>query len=118
MLDRVWLARAVSAVHAAVILLFVTGWAMPWREALWAVVLGALVVQAGWWLFEDRCVLTVLEARLRGEASVVETRPNFIGDVATRVLGRRPSERWLSVATYGVMWGSFAIAAARLGLDR
>jgi len=118
MAHRLWLARAISVVHGAVVLLFVVGWALPWRQALWAVVLGATVVQAGWWLFGNRCLLTVAEARLRGSPAggVTLDDAHFVRDLAERVLGRRPSERWLELATYGVMWGAFAIAAARLGL--
>src|SRR5262245_18845924 len=123
MTHRLWLARAISAVHSAVVLLFVVGWATPWREVLWAVVVGAVTVQMGWWLFGNRCVLTVLEARLRAGleaaplAPAPEHAPNFIADVATRFLGHRPSERALQLMTHGVMWGAFSIAAARLRLS-
>jgi len=121
MLHRLWLARAIAAIHSAIVLLFAIGWALPWRESHWAVVCAAVIVQGGWWLFGNRCLLTVWEARLRGKepepvpAAPDEDAPNFIRDGMTRLLGRRPPERWLSYATYGVLWGSFTIAAARLG---
>ena len=117
---RLWLARAIWFLHTSIVLLFAIGWALPWRNALWAVVVAAALVQVGWWIFGDRCLLTVAESRLRGasdeEPEGAEAR--FVGDLAARILGWRPADRWLDLATYGVMWGACAIAALRLGLGR
>jgi hypothetical protein len=104
--------------HLAVISLFVVGWALPWRELLIAVVVAAPVVQAGWWIFGDLCVLTLLERRLRGAPlAPVDTGalpPNFIADVASSLLGRPVSHGWINVMARVVMWAAFAIAALRL----
>ena len=112
-------ARTLGAVHLAIISLFVVVWASPWRELLIAVVVAAPVVQAGWWIFGDVCVLTLLEKRLR--RSQLPTKedtgappPNFIVDVASRVLGRPVSHGWINVTARIVMWAAFAIAALRL----
>lgn len=103
---------------------FLVGWALPWREALWAVVVGAVVVRAGWWLFDDRCLLSILEARLRGGAVSFSTqpelapeeKPNFIADTVEGLLGRPMPLHWVNNATYAVLWSAFSIAAVRLAI--
>lgn len=118
---RLCAARALSAMHLAIVLLFVVGWALPWRGVLAAVVVAAPVVQAGWWLFGDRCLLTLLERRLRGAsppraASADEAPPNFLVDLASTVVGRPVSDAWVNVTARVVMWTAFTIAALRLAL--
>ncbi len=116
-------ANLLSVLHVAIIVLFVVGWAAPWREVLWAVVVGALVVRAGWWIFEDQCLLSILEERLRAAlgAEAVERRetegerkPNFVADTVTRILGRPMPVRWVDNVTYGILWSSFSVASLRL----
>jgi len=119
---RLWTARALSVVHGAVVALFLVGWALPWRGALWAVAIGAIVVRTNWWLFDDRCLLTILESRLRGGDALAARRleedadapPSFIGDLVARVLGRPLPLQWVDNASHAIMWGAFSVATLRL----
>jgi hypothetical protein len=119
---RLCAARTLALLHVAILSLFVFGWALPWRAMLVAVVVSAPIVQAGWWIFRDRCVLTLLEKRLRGSrAPAVATPgadadppPNFIADLARSVLGRPVSHGWVDLVARVVMWSAFGIAALRL----
>lgn len=116
---------ALRATHLAVALLILTGWAMPWRPVLWAVVVLAAVSQASWLLCNDRCPLTILEERLRGpEAERPLRHPadaaepaNFVVDGLSRLLGRPVPYRLTNLAIYAVTWFAFAVASARLALS-
>lgn len=118
---RLGLAHLLALLHHAIIAFFLVGWAAPWREVLWGVAAGAVVVHAAWWLLDDRCLLTLLEERLRGEEHVPAERledgvrqPNFIADSVTRLLGRPLPLHWINNATYAVLWTSFSLASLRL----
>ena len=95
---------------------FLVGWALPWRGALWAVAIGAVVVQAGWWLCADRCVLTILEEQARegGAATNPEREVDFLARLLSGLTGRPVPARWVNRAAYGVLWGSCAVALLRL----
>lgn len=117
------LARLVSTLHTTIIAFFLTGWTFPWRGALWGVVLGGVALQGIWRIFEDRCPLTILEERLRGEppplerATEDEEAPmNFVSELLTRILGRPIPHRCADATTYGVLYASMTISAVRLYL--
>ena len=116
---RLLLARGVWLLHIAIVGFFLVGWTLPWREALWIVAIGAPVLQLGWWLCGDVCWLTLVEERLRGRDSEPEDAPpNFVAVLAERLAGRSLPVEWVNRVIYAVVWGGFAVAAARLALGR
>jgi hypothetical protein len=117
------LANVVWTTHMGVLTVFVCGWALPWRWALWAVVVLAVVVQVSWWTCDDRCPLTVLEERLRGDRAPPpvlaedEARPaNFVANLGAALLGRPLPHRVVNLVIYAVTWSAFTIAAIRLAI--
>ncbi len=122
-LARRVLSHVLTALHFAVISVFVVGWALPWRAALVTVVVLAVVVQGGWWACNDRCWLTMVDEWLCGpaaatEAPVPDGPPNFLLRTATRLFGRPVSRAAVDWVARGVLWTAFAIAAGRLALER
>lgn len=121
---RTLAADALRAAHIGILAFFAAGWALPWRWALWAVVIASIGTQLHWWLGNNQCYLTALEDGLRGpevtHAPTTEQdadRPlNFIADLGTRALGRPMPHRLANALAYGFVWGGCAIAAARLAL--
>ncbi len=120
------LARLIWALHVAIVAFFLVGWALPWRWALWTVAVGAVVLQVGWWLCNDVCWLTLLEERLKGAPEApppgtreeAEAAPNFVSALVDRILGRPMPESRVNAVIYGIVWGGFTIAVARLWLGR
>ena len=118
---RLWAARLVWFLHVAAVAFFVIGWALPWPGALAFTVALSAATQIGWWICNDRCVLSVLEERLRGTLAprlVVpedqEQPPNFVADLGARLLGRPIPYTWTNRVIYVVVWGGGAVAALRL----
>ena len=115
-------ARFVWGLHVAVIAFLLAGWALPWPAAWWTYAIGAPFVQVGWILFDDYCWLSILEARLRREPLVKETEEGqeqraFVAELLESILGRPVPKRLSNAISYGVLWGGFAIACARLCFD-
>ncbi|MBB85208.1 MAG: hypothetical protein CL931_15480 [Deltaproteobacteria bacterium] len=115
-------ARFVWGLHVAVIAFLLVGWALPWPAAWWTYAIGAPFVQVGWILFDDYCWLSILEARLRREPLVKETEEGqeqraFVAEFLESILGRPVPKRLSNAISYGVLWGGFAIACARLCFD-
>lgn len=96
------------------------GWALPWGSALWAVLCFYALVQLNWCMFGNRCLLTILEERLRGTgaatAGATEEPLHFVQVVGARLLRRPVSRFWADVFSYAVVWGGFGLTAARLFL--
>ena len=118
---RLLLARLIAATHAAIVAYFMVAWALPWRGALWSVVIGVPLLQLGWWLLDGVCLLTIFERRLRRDphaprSADPEDRPNFVAAVVSKLVGRPVPERWTDIASYCVAWGGWTVAAARLAL--
>jgi hypothetical protein len=95
---------------------FLFGWMAPWRGALWAVLVGALLTQLNWWVTHNRCVLTILEEWLRdGSAAASSGRDtNFVARLMTSLTGR-VFPNWLAHAVaYVVLWFALIVSAVRL----
>jgi len=122
---RMQLARIVSGVHPLVVVFACVAWALPWSWAIHAALVAYPLIQLNWWVFGGRCVLTVLEERLRAgvpdgalrTASGPEPAPNFVARLGTRITGRPVSNAWADIASYSVIWGGFALASLRLCLQ-
>jgi len=120
---RIRLANGVWALHFGVVAFFVVGWLLAWGWALWTVAVGVPALQLTWQAFGDRCPLTMLEARLRGPAAVEPVHPDdggaersYVGELLSRILGWRVSERLATRIVHGVTWFAFSAAVIRLAL--
>ena len=96
-------------------------WALPWDWALWTALILYPVIQFNWWYFEGRCILTILEEKLRGEEAVpvsadAEEPLNFVAELGSKICGRPIPHAWADRVSYSVLWGGFAGAALRLYL--
>lgn len=116
---RLGAARLVWAIHVAVIAFLLSGWALPWSGAWWIYVIGAPFIQVGWIFFDDYCWLSILEAKLRRESLVKETLDGaeqraFVAELLESILGRPVPKSISNGISYGVLWGGFVIACARL----
>lgn len=116
--SRLLLARLVHGHHLVSTILISIGWALPWTWTLWTVLVVYPLVQIQWWLFGNRCVLSILEEKLRrtGPAAGEAEELHFVQVLGSRLLRRPLSRVWADVFSYGVLWGGFAVAAARLYL--
>ncbi len=120
---RLLLARVVWAVHTAIFAYFVIAWTLPWDWSLWSCVIGYPLLQINWWSFGNRCILTIVEERLRGPDAKrhvaeddAEEPLNFTAEILSRALGR-PVPHWTAdVLSYGIVWGGFTLSALRLWL--
>lgn len=118
---RIVAARGVWLLHLGTSIWMLVGWALPWREALWAVVVWNPLVYLQWRLLDDRCILTIAEEKLRGPTFVQQAAVGEKGEDArcvavfmSRVLGR-PVPHWVADSiSYSILWTSFSIAALRL----
>ena len=113
--------HGLTALHFAVISIFLFGWALPWPEAHAVVVVSAIVVRLGWLLFDDLCILTLIQEHLRAldglpPAHAEGERPNFIAAALSRFIGRSVSPGLASNVTYGILWAAFTLAGLRLAL--
>ena len=115
------LARVVWSLHFLVMIWIAIVWSLPWSWAWWAALIGNPIVQLNWWIFDNRCALSVLEERLRARAAGGAVIPaddgqplEFVSGVLSRILGRPVSRGWGSAVSYTFLWGGFAIATARL----
>lgn len=112
------IADALALVHTAIVTFFALGWALPWADAWWLVVVGGFGLQAVWCVFRNECPLTLLEAWLRGQSasSGVEgaPQPHFLASLLTRMLGREVSNFVGDLVAYAVLYTSMALAAWRL----
>src|SRR4030095_14687416 len=63
------LARGVWAIHWVVMIWIAVAWCLPWSWALWAALISHPLVYLNWRIFDNRCVLTVIEERLRMRAA-------------------------------------------------
>ena len=119
---RIAAARGVWLMHLGTSLWMLVGWALPWREALWVVVVWNPLIQLQWRLLDDRCILTIAEEKLRGPTFVQQTavgeegqEARCVAEFMARVLGR-PVSNWVADAiSHGLLWTTFSIAALRLG---
>ncbi len=116
-------ADALWFVHLGVMAFLTLGWALPWESAWWTYVVGAPFVVGGWQVFSDRCWLSILEAKLRGEplsvpdlASQTEVSRSFVAETLSRLLGRPVSRQSAKTLSYGVVASGFLLAGARLAL--
>src|SRR5262244_1901203 len=93
-------ARTVWAVHLLILVWLAVVWSLPWKWAWWAAMIGNPVVQLNWWLFDNRCALSILEERLRARSapsaqSDVDGEPgDFVSRVMSDALGRPVSRAW------------------------
>src|SRR5262249_41371588 len=102
------------ALHVVGTGFFLGAWMLPWAWALWAALLGAVVLQVQWWL-NDVCVLTTLERLLRGRASALASGDgNFLAGLARSIVGRPVPSAWVNRISYTVLWGGAGVAALRL----
>lgn len=118
---RELLAAAVWAHHLLVFVFIAVAWALPWAWSLWLALIFYPLVQLNWWWFGNRCVLTVLEEKLRRAAPTAPPAEgkeplHFVQGLGSRLLGRPVSRVWADVVSYGVVWGGFTIAGLRLYL--
>ena len=112
------LARVVSGVHTMIVVFSCVAWALPWTWAMWVAVIAYPVIQLNWWVFDNRCILTVLEEKLRGPGAkrhAADDEPlNFVAELGSRILGRPVPGSWANVASYAVIWWGFAVVSVRL----
>lgn len=120
---RIAAARGVWLLHLGTSLWMLVGWALPWREALWAVVIWNPLIQLQWRLLDDRCILTLAEEKLRGptfvrQAAVSEEGEDVrcVAEFMTRVLGRPVPNGVADAISSGILWTTFSMAALRLWL--
>lgn len=114
---RLWVADLVWGLHCAVVAFFVVAWALPWRWALWAAVIGAFLMHLQWRLNDGICVLTKLERLLRGRAPLPKDgEGSFLDELAARWIGPAYAGRFADQAAYVVLWGGAGVAGARLVL--
>lgn len=114
---RLAAARLVWALHLGVTLFVLTGWLLPWSWALWTAVILYPVVQLNWLVFGNRCALTVVEERLRRGTGTDDddgAELHFVVGLLTRLLGRPVPRFYGDLVSYGVLWGGFTVASARL----
>ena len=139
---RTAMARTVWLLHVGVMLLLLTAWCLPWRWAPWVAVTLAPMVHLNWWVFRDRCILTILEEKLRGAPAAAPVaaggeapaRPagpavgdepqealgdteedlHFVSTFLSGLLGRPVSRAVADRISYGVVWTGFALGAGRL----
>ncbi len=114
-----WRYRAslvIRAIHLAVVAFFLIGWMLPWRGALWTVVVGGLLTQLNWWATGNRCVLTIAEERLRAGSAWASTGRDetFVARLVTSVIGRPCPPRLAQITAHLVLWASIGTAAFRL----
>ena len=122
---RLAAARLVWLAHTGVTGWLLLGPLLPHRAAAWALVVGNPLIHLQWRAFGDRCLLTILEERLRGatferRAAVVDgDEPvGFVAETLSRALGRPVTHGFANVLSYGVLWAGFAIAVVRLAFAR
>jgi hypothetical protein len=117
---RLGLARIVWAHHLMVVGLVAFGWALPWRGALWGALALYPIVLLNWWVFGNRCVLSVVEERLRGTSArasgQTEEPLHFVQLLGSRLVGRPVPRVWADIVSYGVVCFGFAITGLRLYL--
>lgn len=95
------LIRLIQYIHMAVLIFVIAGALLPWRE-VWLVHLVFLpLMYLHWKTNRNRCVLTQIEAHLKGEREVSES--GFIKRVWTRMAGRAPSERQLQATINSIL---------------
>lgn len=112
---RARFARAVAVVHSGVVGLACVAWASPSRAGLVAAAIFYPVVLLNWWAFGNRCVLTVLEEKLRGPAPAPLEEPlHFVQACGSRLMGRSVPRVYADVVSHGVVWGGLAAAWTRL----
>jgi len=118
---RLLAARVVWLLHSGVTGWLLLGPLLPSPTAAWALVVGNPLIHLQWRIFENRCLLTILEERLRGPSLVrkvaVEDEAEPMGCVAetlSRALGRPITHAFADRLSYGVLWAGFVVAAARL----
>ena len=115
-------AGTVWLLHTSIVTFFVVGWALPWRSALWVVVVGSVALRAHWWLNQNTCMLTALEQSLRGAGAAPtslgeSSGESFVGRLAKAVLGRPVPASSVEWVTHGVLWTGAGIALVRLILE-
>jgi hypothetical protein len=94
-------------------------WALPWAWSLWTALVFYPVVLLNWCAFRNRCVLTVLEEKLRGPERRVrpaqaEEELHFVQDLGRWLLERPVSRSVADALAYGAVWGGFALTGLRL----
>ncbi len=120
---RLTMARIIWFLHTSIVVFMLTGWAYPWEWAAVAILVGCPLIQLNWWIFGNRCVLTIIEEKLRGAPMEAlasdesqEEPPSFVQNLALRFLGRPIPYAVANAAAYVVLWGSFTAVTVRYGL--
>ena len=118
---RLLFARLVWLLHSGVTVWLLVGPFLPQRAAWWLVALGNPLIHLQWRVLDDRCLLTILEERLRGptferRAAVVrgDEPVGFVAETLSRLLGRPVGHGVADALSYGVVWAGVGVVAVRL----
>lgn len=118
-------AQLVHTVHWIFLLFVLTGWLLPWPAALIAhlIIVPGLIVH--WRTNENRCILTELEERFKGEPSPLKKSSEvahqeaaeegqFLKAAWAKVYGKKPTDELMSRITYGTMIIVWLLSLLRL----
>ncbi|MEK7355160.1 MAG: DUF2784 family protein [Bdellovibrionota bacterium] len=87
------LIRILQLTHTALLLFVMTACFLPWKEVWLVHLVFVPLMFLHWKTNRNRCVLTQIEARLKGEREVPEG--GFIKGLWIKIFKRAPSERTL-----------------------
>ena len=105
----------IQGVHYAAIVFLVFGWLVPNHFWLKVHAVSIPLVVAHWKLNRDTCVLTNLEAILRGEPPYPENgEGQFVAGLLEAWFAWRPSRSMLAWVVYGPLGLALLISLARL----
>jgi len=105
-------ANFVKVLHIVSLFFILFGWALPqpfWLPHVTAVPL----VMLHWWTNKGQCVLTQLEARLRGQKNS-GVQGEFVSGLFGKI-GLAPSDLQMMLVIYSLMFISALASAYRLG---
>lgn len=105
------LIKAIQYIHMAVLLFVIAAGFSPWREVWLVHVVFVPLMFIHWKTNRNRCVLTQIESRLKGEREVSES--GFIKRVITKFIGREPSERALQRTINSILVVAWSLSAIR-----
>ena len=106
------LIRAIQFFHFAVIVFVLTACVLPWREVWIAHAIFVPLMVLHWKTNRNRCVLTQIEAKLKGEREVAES--GFIKKLIARITGKEPSDQALQLAIDSILVAVWGVTIGRL----
>lgn len=107
------LAGLIRNLHTLIILIALVGWLSPSLDQLKAYCVFMVLVMGQWAVCDNRCVLTIWEDKLRGAPEGAGSE-SFIGKLLGRTIGWRPSERTVTIMSYGIGMLCLSLALLRI----